>query len=107
VRWFADRFLPILAIFLRPVFPASRVQHISEMQSKFALRPHHVSNMVDIQSATAEIRRGKKKLECGPMLNVMSAQPNVGGALCESSVIPFLVPRRKVWLTLTAWSAVQ
>jgi len=28
--------------FLRPVFPASRVQHISDMHSKFALRPHHV-----------------------------------------------------------------
>jgi len=25
-----------------------------------------------------------------------------GGALCESSVIPFLVPRRKVWLTPAA-----
>jgi len=29
-------------------------------------------------------------------------QPNRGGALCESSVIPFHVPRRKVWLTPTA-----
>jgi len=27
------------------------------------------------------------------MLNVMAAQPNIGGALYESSVIPFLVPR--------------
>jgi len=26
------------------------------------------------------------------------AQPNIGGALCERSVIPFLVSRRKVWL---------
>jgi len=33
------------------------------------------------------------------MPNVMAAQPNIGGVLCESSVIPFLVPRRKVWLT--------
>jgi len=33
------------------------------------------------------------------MRNVMAVQPNIGGALCESSVIPFLVPRRKVWLT--------
>ena len=32
------------------------------------------------------------------MPNVMAAQPNIGGALCESAVIPFLVPRRKVWL---------
>jgi len=28
--------------FLRPVFAASHVQHISDMQSKFALRLHHV-----------------------------------------------------------------
>jgi len=27
---------------LRPVFPASHVQHISDLHSKFALRPHHV-----------------------------------------------------------------
>jgi len=36
------------------------------------------------------------------MPNVMAAQPNIGGALCESSVIPFFVPRRKVWLTPAA-----
>ena len=31
-----------LASFLRPVFPASRMQHISDLHSKFALGPHHV-----------------------------------------------------------------
>ena len=36
------------------------------------------------------------------MPNVMAALPNIGGTLCESSLIAFLVPRRKVWLTLTA-----
>jgi len=36
------------------------------------------------------------------MPNVMTALPNIGGALCESSVIPFLVRRRKVLLTPTA-----
>ena len=36
LRW---RFL---ATFLRPVFSASRVQDISDLHSKFALRPHHV-----------------------------------------------------------------
>ena len=46
-------------------------------------------SMVDIQSATAEIRRGKKKekkeeLECGAMPNVMVALPNIGGALCST-----------------------
>jgi len=43
--------------------------------------------MADIQSATTEIRRGKKKeeeLECGPMPNVMVALPNIGGALCST-----------------------
>jgi len=30
------------ASFLRSVFPASRMQHISHLHSKFALRPHHV-----------------------------------------------------------------
>ena len=46
-------------------------------------------SMVDTQSATAEIRRGKKKedrkkLECGPMPNLMAALPNIGGALCST-----------------------
>jgi len=52
----------IFGDFLRPVFSASRVQHVSDLHPKFALRPHHVwkYHMVDIQSATAEIRRGKK-----------------------------------------------
>jgi len=36
------------------------------------------------------------------MPNVMAALPNIGGALCESSVISFLVPRRKLWLTSAA-----
>jgi len=53
-----------LAIFLHPAFPGSRVQHISDLHLKFALRPHHVWK-ADIQSATAEIRRGKKKEERG------------------------------------------
>ena len=47
--------------FLGPAFPASHVQHISDMHPKFALRPPMRGSMVDIQSPTAEIRRGKKK----------------------------------------------
>jgi len=38
----------------------------------------------------------EQKLECGPMPNVMAAQWNIGGAVCESSVNAFLVPCRKV-----------
>jgi len=47
-------------------------------------------SMVNIQSPTAEITRGKKKeLECGPMPNVMVALLNTGGggeilALCST-----------------------
>ena len=37
-----------------------------------------------------------KKVECGTMPNVVAAQPNIRGTVCESSVIPFLVRRRKV-----------
>jgi len=50
--------------------------------------------MVNIQSPTAEIRRGKKKkeerrrkkkeLECGPLPNLMVALPNIGDALCST-----------------------
>ena len=32
-----------MVIFLGPAFPASRMQHISDLHSKFALGPHHVS----------------------------------------------------------------
>jgi len=37
------------------------VQHVSDLHLKFALRPHHVWKYGNIQSATAEIRRGKKE----------------------------------------------
>ena len=36
VRWCRD------GHFLHPVFAASRVQHVSDLHSKFALGPHHV-----------------------------------------------------------------
>ena len=51
--------------FLRPVFAALRVQHISDLHSKFALGHTMCGSMVDIQSAVAEITRGikKKKIE--------------------------------------------
>ena len=68
--------------FLRPVFSASRVQYSSDLHSKFALRPHHVwhcGSMVDIQSATAEIRRGKKEERKKQNKNIMSASATQGG----------------------------
>jgi len=50
-----------LATFLRPAFPASRVQQVSNLHLKFALRPHHVCKYGRHQSTAAEIRRGKKE----------------------------------------------
>jgi len=32
----------IFGYFLGPAFPASRLQHVSDLHPKFALRPHHV-----------------------------------------------------------------
>jgi len=71
-----------LASFLRPVFPASRVQHISDLHSTFALRHTMCGSMVDIQSATAEIRRGKKeeyRRKKPQGKNIMSASVTQGG----------------------------
>ena len=50
-----------LATFLRPVFSTSRMQHISDLHSKFALRPHHVLKYDRHPISAAEIRRGKKR----------------------------------------------
>jgi len=40
------------------------------------------------------------------MPSVMAAQPNIGSALYESTVIPFRVPRRSL-ADAGCWSAVQ
>jgi len=34
--------MPIFGEFLGPTFPESRMQHVSDLHLKFALRPHHV-----------------------------------------------------------------
>ena len=44
----------------------------------------------------------KIQLECGQIPNVMAALPNIGSGVCESFVIPVLVPRCKVRLTPAA-----
>jgi len=46
-------------------------------------------SIADIQSATAEVRVGKKEerrknYKFGPMPNVMAGLPNIGGALCST-----------------------
>ena len=48
-----------------------------------------------------------RKLECGPIPNIMAALPNMGGAVCESSVVPFLIPPAKFgWRPLLLCRAV-
>jgi len=65
--------MAIFASFLRPVFPASRVQHISDLHPKFALRPHHVRKYgIDIQYPTTENKRGKKKKKKPQRQNIMA-----------------------------------
>jgi len=51
--------------FLRPVFSASRVQHVSDLHPKYALRPHHVWKYGRHQMCDGldYITRGKKKIE--------------------------------------------
>ena len=52
--------MAIFASFLHPVFPAKRVQHISDLYSEF--KGHTMCrSMVDIQSAAAEIMRVKNQ----------------------------------------------
>jgi len=41
------------------------------------------------------------------MPNVMATQLSIDGALCESSVIPFLVPRPNVLADVRCWSVMQ
>jgi len=60
VRCYPDGvFWHFCVLYFQPT--ACRVQHIRDMHSKFALKSHDLwKNMVDIQSATAEVRRGKE-----------------------------------------------
>ena len=69
----------IFGYFLGPAFQASHVQHISDMHSKFALGHIMCGSMVDIQSATAEIRRGKNKKNKLQDKNILPASATQGG----------------------------
>jgi len=73
----------IFGEFLRPVFSASRVQHVSDLHPKYALGPYgHImcGSMADIHSATAEIRPGKERRKKKPQdKNIMSASATQGG----------------------------
>jgi len=57
-RWCPDG--DFWRFFLRPVFTASRVQQVSDLHSKFALRPHDVS-MYGRVSNLRRLRLGEEK----------------------------------------------
>jgi len=65
--------------FLGPAFPASRVQHISDLHSKFAIGSHHVSKYGRHPICGVEIRRGKKIDRNHRAKNIMSASATQGG----------------------------
>jgi len=69
-----------------------------DLQSRLSEGPNKSSVWVWRKSIQRFPRYFMHNLECGLMPNVMAALPNIDSTLCESSVIPFLVPRRKVWL---------
>jgi len=57
-------------------------RHVSDLHPKFALRHTMRGSMADIQSPTAEIRRGKKKRrkkKKPQAKNIMSASATQGG----------------------------
>jgi len=49
--------MAIFGDFLRPVFSASRVQQVSDLHLKFALRPHHVWQTSNLR----RLRLGEEK----------------------------------------------
>jgi len=51
----------IFGVIFASCFSASHLQHVSDLHPKFALRPHHLCSMVDIQYATAEKGEETKK----------------------------------------------
>jgi len=60
-------------------------------------------SVIDSQSAITENRRGTRRTRMWAYAQRDGRPRNIRGALSsESSVIPFRVPRHKVWLTPTA-----
>jgi len=57
VRWCPDGYF---GDFLRPVFSASRLQQVSDLHLKFALRPHHCVTVWQT-SNLRWLRLGEKK----------------------------------------------
>jgi len=54
--------MAIFGDFLRPAFSASRVQHVSDLHPKFALKPHHVWKYGRLYASDLQpLRLGERK----------------------------------------------
>ena len=58
--------MAIFCAILRPVFPESRVQHISDLHSKFVLRPHHVYGRPNMRRLRLGEEEKEEKFALGP-----------------------------------------
>jgi len=87
VRWCADG--EFLAIFLGPAFPASCVQHISDLHSKFALGATPCVEVGET-SNLRPLRIGKEKKKKKQDQNIMSTSSKQGGHNDQrpTSIIP-------------------
>ena len=85
-----------LATFLDPAFPASRVQHISDLHLKFALRPHHVWKTSNLRRLRLGRKKRKKKEETtgqkynGLPYSTAAIINGKSGNACETSFASFL-----------------
>ena len=72
--------VPKWQLFLRPVFSVSHMQYISDLHSKFALRPHHVCKYGrhPICDRWDYARKKKKKKKKKQDKNIMSASATQG-----------------------------
>jgi len=87
----------IFGDFFCPVFSASRVQHVSDLHPKFALRPHNVWKYGKHPIYIQRLRLGEEKRR----QNYNVGRCPTSWSPCPIQVAPS-VQRRKVWLTPTA-----
>jgi len=69
----------LFGTFLHPVFSVSRVQHVSDLHPKFALKPHHMWKYATAQIMRGKKRRWKERRKKPQDEDIMSASATQGG----------------------------
>jgi len=69
----------IFGDFLGPAFPASNVQHVSDLHPKFALRPYHVWKYGRQLRSGEEKKKKEDRRRTNHGKNIMSASAMQGG----------------------------